>query len=247
MKDNFSANSDDYALYRPSYPKEIYAYLDSLLFSKENAWDVGTGNGQVALELSRYFEKVYATDISQSLLQHAVKKDNIFYSLQPAEKTDFEVDFFDLCMVGQAIHWFDFEKFYKETYRTAKDNCLMVVMGYGRIKITTELDQLITSFYTEILGPYWDRERKYIDEDYQTISFPFTEITPPEFKNSFTWNFEHLIGYLGTWSAVKHYSREKGKNPIEIIYPALKDKWEGKKIRKVHFPLLLRVGRIRKE
>src|SRR5690606_31205722 len=128
------------ARFRPGYPRQLFAYLESLLPNKENAWDVGTGNGQVALELSKFFKRVHATDISSSQLSLAVKKVNINYSLQPAENTNFEEDFFDLCMVAQAIHWFDFGGFYRELVRTAKHNALLAVTGYGLMKITDELD-----------------------------------------------------------------------------------------------------------
>lgn len=247
MKDNFSDLSEEYARFRPAYPQEVYSFLRPLLPARVNAWDVGTGNGQVAIELSRFFDQVYATDISQAQLDQAVRKDNVFYSMQAAEKTDFKVGFFDLCMVAQAIHWFDFDAFFREVDRTTKDKALIVVMGYGLIRINPELDPLIDHFYTEIIGSYWDKERKYIDEGYKTIPFPFEEIPVPDYDHVYQWSFQHLIGYLSTWSAVMHYKREKGKNPLDIVYQDLKDKWGGEKTKKVHFPLLLRVGRKRVE
>lgn len=243
MKDNFSFQSKEYARFRPTYPPELYSFLRTLLAGRVNAWDVGTGNGQVAMELSRFFDQVYATDISQAQMDQAVKKDNVFYSKQAAEKTDFKDGFFDLCIVAQAIHWFDFEAFYREVNRTGKDKALIVVMGYGLIRINPELDRLVDHFYTEILGPYWDKERKYIDEGYKTIPFPFEEIPVPDFDHIYQWSFQHLIGYLSTWSAIMHYRMEKGVNPLDIVFQNLKNKWGGEKTKKVHFPLLLRVGR----
>jgi SAM-dependent methyltransferase len=243
MKDNFSDRSEEYATFRPGYPQEVYSFLQTLLAGKVNAWDVGTGNGQVAIELSRFFEHVYATDISQSQLEQAVQKKNIYYSLQAAEKTRFKDGFFDLCMVAQAIHWFDFEAFYREVNRTVKEGAFLVVMGYGLIRINPEIDRILNYFYSDILGSYWDKERKFIDEGYKTIPFPFEEITVPDFDHFYQWSFQHLLGYLSTWSAVKHYRRETGIDPLQIVYPDLEDKWGGKRLKKVHFPLLLRVGR----
>jgi ubiquinone/menaquinone biosynthesis C-methylase UbiE len=121
MKDNFSDKSDKYAKYRPTYPQEMLDFIFSLLDKKENAWDCGTGTGQIAIELSKEFNNVYATDISKTQLDNAIKKDNIFYSVQSAEKTNFNNKTFDLITVAQAIHWFDFDKFYFEVKRTLKD------------------------------------------------------------------------------------------------------------------------------
>lgn len=114
IKDNFSNESDKYAKYRPTYPVEFFDYLSSIILKKQNAWDCGTGNGQIAFELSKFFDNVFATDISQSQLNNALQANNISYSVQAAEKTDFENQMFDLIIVAQAIHWFDFEQFFQK-------------------------------------------------------------------------------------------------------------------------------------
>lgn len=242
MKDNFSTQSDKYAQYRPTYPSGLYDYIQSLVPTRINAWDCGTGNGQVAYQLSALFEQVYATDISQAQLDNAQRSHNIHYSLQAAEETTFPEAFFDLIVVAQAIHWFDFDKFYKEVKRILKPNGYLVVVGYNRLTITPEIDELITDFYTNIIGMYWDKERHYIDEAYKTIPFPLNEIEAPSLQNTFDWTFEHLIGYLGTWSAVKHYITAKGHNPIDLIQDKLQLLWGPTNTRPVYFPILLRVG-----
>lgn len=246
MKDNFSEEADKYARYRPSYPDEFFEFLRTLVPHPENTWDCGTGNGQVAEKLAEIATHVYATDISQTQLEQAVAKSTIIYSRQPAEKTNFENDFFDLIVVAQAVHWFDFEAFYSEVKRTAKNNALLVVMGYGKLSITPELDLVLDKLYYTVLGEYWDRERKYIDENYQTIPFPFEELPAPDFQNTYTWSFKHLIGYLETWSAVKHYRRQHAKNPIDLVYQELEVAWGKAMHHEINFPLLLRIGKIEK-
>jgi len=243
MKDNFSTASDQYALYRPTYPDAFFSYLNTLVPNPKTAWDCGTGNGQVAVKLASFFETVYATDISKAQISQAPKLDNIHYSVQAAEQTNFPDNTFDLIIVAQAIHWFDFGKFYREVNRTAKDDALLVVIGYGRLEISPEIDALINTFYKDIIGSYWDAERRYIDELYQTIPFPFDEVSAPNFNNVYEWNFDHLIGYLNTWSAVKHCIRINGVNPVDTLAFELK-KVFGNESRKVNFPLLLRIGKV---
>ncbi|MCX2680298.1 class I SAM-dependent methyltransferase [Galbibacter sp. EGI 63066] len=245
MKDNFSSQSDKYAKYRPAYPSRLYQYLNSLVPNKNMVWDCGTGNGQVAFELAKTFNKVFATDISQSQIDHAPQADNIGYSIQPAEKTNFPDHQFDLIVIAQAIHWFDFEKFYAEVRRTAKENALIAVMGYGRIEISAELDEILSRFYHNTIGTYWDEERKYIDEHYKTIPFPFEEIQVPKFVNKLRWTKGHLIGYLKTWSAVKHYIKQNGSNPVDSIMSTIEQHWGDREEREVRFPLLFRVGKVR--
>jgi SAM-dependent methyltransferase len=244
MKDNFSSQSDKYAKYRPTYPLAFFGYLNSIVLSKQNAWDCGTGNGQVAYKLAKIFNNVFATDISQSQIDNALRTDNITYSVQPAEKTNFENQLFDLIVIAQAIHWFDFERFYSEVRRTAKEKALICVVGYGRIEISEQIDSVIADFYENVIGKYWDKERKYIDENYETIPFPFNKIQTPNFVTILNWTLEHLIGYLNTWSAVKHFIKENGHNPIDKLQSELEQHWDKGQTIEVRFPLLLRIGQI---
>ena len=244
MKDNFSTGSDQYSKYRPTYPLAFFGYLENLVVCKNSAWDCGTGTGQVAVEIADFVGQVYATDISQSQLQHAKQKPNISYSLQKAEKTTFSDQQFDLVIVGQAIHWFNFEQFYAEVRRTTKKHALIAVIGYARPKIDTQIDALVSDFYINTIGKYWDRERKYIDENYQTIPFPFRELETPSFTNEVSWTFAQLIGYLSTWSAVKHYRQHTGLNPLEPLQKELRTHWPPEQQKVVTFPMLLRLGYI---
>jgi ubiquinone/menaquinone biosynthesis C-methylase UbiE len=244
MKDNFSTESDKYARYRPAYPSEFYSFLKTIIPGTENAWDCATGNGQVAEKIASIFKNVYATDISQQQISNAVYLPNIHYSIQPAERTDFENNFFDLIIVAQAVHWFDFEKFYFEVKRTGRSNSLIAVTGYALIKTDPKVEDVIDKFYNNIVGIYWDNERRYVEEEYKTIPFPFEEITVPPFQSTYEWTLEHLFGYLGTWSAVKHYIKQKGRNPVALIEEELTEAWGNIDKRTVHFPLITRIGKV---
>lgn len=244
MKDLFSQHAADYARYRPQYPQALYDWLREQVSSTDDAWDCASGNGQVAAQLARFFRQVEATDISATQLQEAPQLANLHCSVQPAEQTDFPDASFDLITVAQAIHWFDFNAFYQEVRRTAKPGALLAVIGYGNLKVTNVVDQIMAHLYDDILGTYWDPERKYVDEEYKTIPFPFTEIAAPQFSIELNWSVEHLIAYINTWSAVKHYERENGTNPVEMITDALRQAWGKTHEVPVHFPMMLRVGKI---
>lgn len=179
MKDNFSTQSADYAIYRPTYPQALYDYLFDMVKNKETAWDCATGNGQVARVLAQHFDAVYATDISENQLKNALKLPNITYKVEPAEQISVENNSFDLITVAQAIHWFNFEAFYGEVKRTLKPDGLFAVIGYGLMVIDKKVDAAVHKLYEDILGKYWDSERRYIEEGYKTIPFPFEEIIAP--------------------------------------------------------------------
>jgi ubiquinone/menaquinone biosynthesis C-methylase UbiE len=244
MKDNFSTQSEQYLKFRPTYPNELYKFLLLLVKTRDTAWDCGTGNGQVAWELSNYFKKVQATDISEKQIQNAAQRDNICYKVEAAERTSFPGKNFDLITVAQAIHWFDFDAFYKEVKRVIKPGGILAIMGYALLNIDENTDKIIRKFHDEIVGPFWDPERKYVDEYYHTIPFPFKEIDTPQLNNIYEWKLEQLTGYLNTWSAVQHYIKAEKQNPVDLIYDDLARTWEKNITKTVRFPILLRVGKL---
>ena len=243
MKDLFSAQAKTYAQFRPNYQQEFIDYIVSFVGNKGMALDVATGNGHVAVKLAPHFKEVYATDISEKQLANAMQADNITYLKSKAEETGFEPQQFDLIVVAQAIHWFDFDTFYKEVYRTLKPDGIFVVTGYGQFSTNAECDRLLVHLHRNILGPYWDPERRYVDENYETIPFPFEEIETKPFTEKLTWDFEHLLGYIHSWSATQHYINQNGHNPVDGIREELKQLW-AESDKQVTFPLLLRIGRI---
>jgi len=150
MKDNYSNYSDNYAKFRPTYPQTIFDFLYTLLNEKNKAWDCGTGSGQIAQELSKDFKTIEATDISAAQIENAYHANNIHYSIQPAEKTTFDANSFDLITVAQAAHLFDINTFNEEVKRVGKPNSIIALIGYEFTNITPEIDSIILRFHEEL-------------------------------------------------------------------------------------------------
>lgn len=222
----------------------MFQLIEQLVPERRACWDVGTGNGQLAGKLADLFDHVYATDISARQLLHAVQTDNIRYSVQPAERTNFPDGIFDLVTVAQAIHWFDFARFYEEVRRTCRPRAILLVTGYGLATAGKDLDAIVYRLYEGIVGPYWDPERRYILEEYRTIPFPFDEITVPDLSIECRWTLEQMLGYLRTWSAVRHYHEHHGHDPVQRIEADLRAAWPATTHCRVTFPLLMRAGRV---
>ncbi|MDO3664194.1 class I SAM-dependent methyltransferase [Acinetobacter higginsii] len=241
MKDLFSEQSELYQQARPTYPQTLVNCLIAQLNGLDCAWDCGAGSGQLTQLIAPYFQHVVATDLSQNQLDQAPALSNVQYLQQAAEQTSFADQSFDLITVAQAIHWFDFEKFYAEVKRTLKLNGLFAVIGYGLIQLDdTDLNQRIDLLYHQTLKGFWDAERRYIDEHYQTIPFPFEEIAMPQFQIELGWTGPQLWDYLNTWSAVKHYQDRLHVSPLV----SLQDILQIQQPIAVRFPILLRVGRL---
>ncbi len=240
MKDRFSKHSNQYVQFRPVYPSELYDFIYLHIHQFEIAWDAGTGNGQAARELSKKFEKVFATDISEKQLLNAYRADNIFYSIA-SEKSSLANHSVDLITVAQAAHWFDMKLFSEEVNRVLKPEGKIAVWGYGLLTINKEIDNMINHFYNTVIGDYWDKERRHIEEHYANLYFPFKEILSPAFTISALWTWEELKGYFTTWSAVQKYILEKGENPVDNLMMEIKTYWKDER-QIINFPVFLRLG-----
>lgn len=240
-KDRFSTQARSYATFRPSYPASLYDFIMEHVRGNDAAWDCACGNGQVAKDLSSRFDKVYATDISENQLKSAVQKPNIIYSVSPAEKTSFADQQFDLVTVGQALHWLDRPAFFNEARRVSKPGGVVAVWGYSLLSINKDIDPIVHRFYTEIIGPYWDKERKLIDEQYKTVEFPFRKIEVPPFEFSFEWTCDEFLGYVSTWSSVARYIEENKVDPLSLVEVDIRRRWGAAK-RKISFPLFVLMG-----
>lgn len=244
-KDNFSAQSKAYASFRPVFPKELYDSIINHVNEFDLAWDVATGNGQSAIRLSPYFNKVIATDISENQLAQAAQSPNIIYRNEPAEHSSLADRSVNLITISQAIHWFEFDAFYKEVIRVTKQGSIIAAFSYSMLNTKEAgLDDLIQHFYKDS-EPFWDRERKYIDEHYSTIPFPFDEIAAPVFNIKYKWNFEQLTGYIETWSANQHYMRMFERSLVSDDFKkSLQERWPKQEFVEIQFPVHLRMGMI---
>lgn len=243
-KDFFSEHAPAYANFRPVYPDNLFQFVCSKVASREQVWDCATGNGQAARGLAKYFKKVYATDISAAQLQHATTAGNIEYSIQPAEKTRFPDNHFDLITVAQALHWFVLPDFYKEVMRTARPGAWVAVWGYSLMTVNPEIDDLISHFYQHVVGPYWDEARRHIDTAYRNLPFPFREIEVPVFRIQVEWTIDECRGYLNTWSAVQQFMRKNRYNPTDELIKKLSPHWRDRLT--VTFPVFMRMGSVLK-
>jgi SAM-dependent methyltransferase len=242
FKDHFSKQAADYAKFRPSYPREIFTYLGSIVPSRGLAWDCGTGSGQAAVGLASVFDCVIATDASERQIANAQVHERVDYRVAPAENSGIESGTVDLIMVAQALHWFDLDRFYAEARRVLKANGVLAASAYNLLHIEPAIDEVVNRYYYEVVGPFWPPERKLV-ENFADLFFPVSEIQTPPFEMIAQWNMEHLTGYLRSWSSTQRFIAARGSDPLDEIADELRATWgDTKQARSVVWPLTLRVG-----
>lgn len=243
-KDHFSALATSYAAFRPRYPASLFAALAGLVTSRERAWDCATGNGQAAAGLAPWFREVIATDASAAQIAAASGPANVVFRVAPAEASGLPDAAVDLVLVAQAAHWFDLPAFYAEVERVLRPGGVLALLTYSGVRIDDQLDPLLREFHHVILGPYWPPERAHVEQDYRNLPFPWPELSLAPQVMTADWTLDQLMGYLGTWSAIRAYREQCGDDPLPALRRRLIPLWGSpERARTVRWPLPLRVGR----
>ena len=244
FKDHFSRLAAQYAEFRPKYPGALFDLLARLAPSRLRAWDCACGSGQATLDLAERFESVIATDGSEQQIAAAKAHARVTYRVARAEASGLDDGSIDVITVAQGLHWFDRPAFYEEVRRVLRPAGVLGVWTYGIPRLNdVNLDRVMQAFYWETVGPYWPPERRYVEDGYRSIDFPFDELTAPSFSMQETWTLPQFIGYLRSWSSVGRYVSDKGEDPVVKIEEQFTPHW-GSRARVVSWPLSLRLGRV---
>lgn len=241
--DHFSAKAADYGKYRPGYPPQLFDWLARQAPGRDLAWDCGCGSGQASLPLAERFGRVLATDLSPQQISQAPAHARIEYRAAPAEASGLADGCCDLVTIAQALHWFDFDPFYAEVRRVLRPGGVLAAWTYQLLRSEPAVDAVLDDFYRRVLGPHWPPERRWVDLGYRGMPFPFPDLPAPDFAIRMSWRLDELVGYLGTWSAVKR-CRETAGDPLPALAERLVAVWGLPASEKeIVWPIALRIGR----
>lgn len=243
--DHFSAVAEAYRRFRPSYPAALFRWLARLAPDHQLAWDCATGSGQAAHGLAPLFRRVLATDASAAQIAQAPAHPGIEFRVAPAEASGLPPGTVDLVTVAQAVHWFDREAFFAEVERVLKPQGLIAVWCYGRLRFSDpDVDAVLAEFHDRTLAGYWPPQRRWVNQDYRDLPFPFEPVPAPRFTIDARLDLAALLGYLSTWSAVQALLRASGLDPLAPLGQALGRRWgDGHRRQHARWTLGLRVGR----
>jgi SAM-dependent methyltransferase len=245
FSDEFSKQSAVYAQFRPTYPEALYQFLSGIAPGHDAAWDAGTGNGQCAVALARYFARVHATDASAEQIRHATPLPNIRYAAKPAEKSGLANQSIDLITAAQAAHWFDFARFVPEVHRILKPRGVIAVWGYSfHTSPDGALNAIMREFGEVTLRDYWPPQNRLLWNGYADLPFSFESIPHPHFGLTVEWNFEELCGYYTSWSATQKFIAANHYHPLRDILERLRAAWGPGERKQLNFDIAMKAGRV---
>jgi SAM-dependent methyltransferase len=243
--DHFSAIAASYAAFRPRYSRELFELIASLAPARHRAWDCGAGSGQATADIAERFDEVVGTDVSEKQIARAPKLSNVRWVVASAEQVPIAGASIDLVTVAQALHWFDHERFYAEVRRVCVPDAVIAAWTYAAPRMQGDVGRVLERFMFDDIGAYWPPERKYVDDKYSSIPFPFARIETPGLSLTTTWTLEHVIGYLRSMSATARCIAATGVDPVIEVSVELAKAWPAERQSlEIEWPLVLLAGRV---
>ena len=210
-----------YLAFRPSYPRWVHDRVLTYHFSHATsgsslALDLGCGPGISTLSLLPHFDRVIGLDPSSKMVDAAItpsspnlpshltpshtdgnkgKLGHVEYRQGYSEQLDFlEASSVDLVTSGQAAHWFDYPKFWRELTRVVRPGGSVCLYGYpdfflpdfpttrtllNRFALKdgqgTGSPHLTGGEQVDSIGEYWEQPgRSIINQGLSPVPFPTT-------------------------------------------------------------------------
>jgi len=199
--------AERYAKGRPDFHGYSMQHIQDFLKLNhpfDKVLDIACGTGLSTKALLKIARAVYGTDTSQAMLDHALQKDQIKYTLARAEKQPFDDNYFDLITVCSGVHWFEIDKFLLETHRLLKSQAWLIL--YDNFFIA-EMDNHpeFKNWYEQVYcikfpAPARNNQYDWTKEKLGTLKFDF--VKEETFTNPVYFNKKELMLYLTTQSNI---------------------------------------------
>lgn len=183
-------------------------------------------------------------DASERQIAQAPEAAGVRWVVGSVEDSGLEAGSVDLTTAAQAVHWFDFDRYWAEVARVSKPGAIVAVWCAWQARVGHPVDAVWERFTNETVGPYWPPERRWVKECYESLPFPFEEIEAPPFEMRADWTMDQMIGYMSTWSAVRGFREATGGDPVAGVREEMAAAWgDPDRRRRVAWPIHLRLGR----
>ena len=246
FRDHFGHVSRQYVESRPTYPRELFAWLAEQAPDRDVAWDCGAGSGQASTALAEFFARVVATDASAAQLSQAPPHPRVTYRESAAEASGLLAADVSLVTVAQALHWFPLDAFYAEARRVLRPGGVIAAWTYAAFSLDVPgADAIVRRYHYGECEAWWPPERAHVENGYRDLAFPFERLDVPGLDMRTSWTLAQVTGYLRSWSATARLAAARGGDPVAPVEQALRDVWgDPERPATVTWPLTLIAGRV---
>lgn len=186
-----------------------------------------------------------ATDRSREQIERAPRHPRIRYRLADAAVSGLPDHGAGLAVAAQAVHWFGLGAYYAEVTRVVAPGGAIALVSYGFLRTEPPIDGRLRAFHRDVIAPYWPPQRRHVESGYRRLPFPFRPVRVPEVRMRTEWSLEELLGYIGTWSAVRAFERATGRDALALLREELAPVWgPADRSRPVRWPLAVVAGRV---
>jgi len=196
------------------------------------------------------------------ILRRHVIRPGIDYRWAELPQTSFKAKTFDTVVIEQG-HEFGIVAAIAEAKRLLRKNGTIVLLGYLPLKavarrkptkdgVTTGLiNETLEYGFEQALRPFITPDERDLFDGYQTIQFPFDEISVDDenFRSRMfmraAWNLFTLHQFIGTWPVVRRLTASGSIANIDVwnFVNALKNTWGSPRTRRVlNWPIAIRAG-----
>ena len=237
--ERFSNRVENYAKYRPDYPREVLGLFQSEMNLNKNSLvaDVGSGTGLSTRLFLENGNTVFGVEPNAAMREAAeffLKDFSNFKSVDgTAEATTLPDESVDVVIAAQAFHWFDREKTRAEFVRILKDRGFIALLWNERQLDSTPFLRDYEQFLLKFANDYEKVRhenvhggvlREFFQKDFSTATFlnvqthDFDGLKGRVFSSSYMPSesdpvYDEMVAELGALFA--KYS-ESGK--IQILY-----------------------------
>lgn len=203
-KCRFSDRVENYAKYRPNYPKEIIEFLNTTigLTKSDIIADIGSGTGISAKLFLDSGNEVYGIEPNSEMRaageKYLINYTN-FHSIDASsEDTKLKSESVDIIVSGQAFHWFEPEPTKKEFLRILKPDGFVVIFNNRRKASNNQF----MNEYKELITKYSEKEFSNLLNTDLPNFFGLKTIHKEIFSNPQVFNLERLKGDLVSYSYI---------------------------------------------
>ncbi|NEQ76923.1 MAG: class I SAM-dependent methyltransferase [Okeania sp. SIO2C9] len=225
----FSDRVEDYAQYRPNYPKEAIAVMISGFENPSEllAADVGAGTGIGSRMLAEQGINVIAIEPNLKMKNAAQSHPLIEFREATAEATNLPNESVDLVTCFHAFHWFNLEPTLQEFHRILKPSGKLALLWNnwnredGFTKENSNLMKQISKHH-----PNTKKKRRFSIASIEKSSY-FFNFQHSTFAHRQELDLPGLIGRIMSSSSVPNqgYEREQITANLKALY----DRWVDKK------------------